>query len=66
MAKTQKTYRELMQALDAVMQSLQADDLDVDAAITYYEKGIALANEIEEYLMKAENKLTTLRNAASK
>ena len=65
MTKATKTYRELMEALDTVMQELQADNLDVDAAITHYEKGIALTKEIETYLTKAENKLTELRKPVS-
>ena len=65
MAKVSKTYRELMQELDEVMQALQAEDIDVDAAITYYEQGIALTKQIEAYLTQAENKLTELRKTVS-
>lgn len=63
MAEVKKTYRELMEELDEVMQALQADDIDVDAAIAHYEKGIALTKQIETYLTKAENKLTELRKS---
>ena len=65
MAKVSKTYRELMQELDEVMQALQAEDIDVDAAITHYEQGIALTKQIEAYLTQAENKLTELRKTVS-
>ncbi|MEO6513488.1 MAG: exodeoxyribonuclease VII small subunit [Candidatus Saccharimonadales bacterium] len=65
MTKITKSYRELMDELDTVMQALQADDLDVDAAITHYENGIRLTKEIEAYLTKSENKLTELRKTAS-
>jgi exodeoxyribonuclease VII small subunit len=64
MAKTDKSYRKLMEELDSVMQALQADGVDVDAGIAHYEKGIALAKEIEAYLTKSENKLTELRKTA--
>ena len=61
MPKAIKSYQQLMEELDAVMQALQASDIDVDSAIAQYEKGIALTKQIETYLTTAENKLTTLR-----
>lgn len=64
MAKTTKTYSELMEELDNVMQALQADNLDVDAAIAHYQNGIRLTKEIEAYLTKSENKLSELRKTA--
>jgi exodeoxyribonuclease VII small subunit len=64
MAKTTKSYRELMEELDGVMQALQVDNLDVDAAIGHYENGIRLTKEIEAYLTKSENKLSELRKPA--
>lgn len=65
MAQPTKTYRQLMEELDSIMLALQADELDVDAAIAHYEKGIALTKEIATYLTKSENKLTQLRSKAS-
>jgi exodeoxyribonuclease VII small subunit len=64
MAKVTKTYRELMEELDVVMQALQTTDLDVDAAIVQYEKGIGITRQLESYLATAENKLTELRKSA--
>jgi exodeoxyribonuclease VII small subunit len=63
MAKA-KTYRELMEELETVMQALQEGDLDVDVAIEHYEKGMRLTKEIEAYLTNAENSLTKLRTTA--
>jgi exodeoxyribonuclease VII small subunit len=63
MAKA-KTYRELMEELETVMQALQEGDLDVDVAIEHYEKGMRLTKEIETYLTNAENSLTKLRTTA--
>jgi exodeoxyribonuclease VII small subunit len=59
-----KTYRELMEELETVMQALQEGDLDVDVAIEHYEKGMRLTKEIEAYLTNAENSLTKLRTTA--
>jgi len=61
MAKTAKSYGELMNELDEVMMKLQDDSIDVDLAITLYERGIQLTQQLTDYLTKSENKLTELK-----
>jgi len=66
MAKTTKTYGELMSELDEVLAKLQEEGVDVDSAITQYERGIQLTRQLTDYLTKSENKLTELKNIAGK
>ena len=61
MTKAAKSYSELMNELDEVMMKLQDDSIDVDLAITLYERGIQLTQQLTDYLTKSENKLTELK-----
>jgi exodeoxyribonuclease VII small subunit len=65
MAKTKPTYETLRAELDALMAELQREDLDVDEAVTQYERGLQLVKELEQYLASAENKVKELKAAAS-
>ena len=47
--------------LEKVMAALQAEDIDVDVALSLYEKGTALAKELAAYLQERENSLIELR-----
>ena len=61
MPKTDKSYQQLKAELDEVMMALQQDDLDVDKAIEFYQKGLQLVQQLEKYLKNAENKVTELK-----
>lgn len=61
MAKTEPTYAELKQELDAVLDTLQGDDLSVDDALKSYERGMELVKQLESTLKEAENKITKLK-----
>ena len=54
-------YMTLKTELDSVMFELQREDLDVDAALQYYERGLELVRQLEHYLMTAENRVTELK-----
>lgn len=58
--QSDKSYRELSNELDEVMSRLQAEDVDVDAAIELYEKGMSLVGQLTEYLQTRENQLKRL------
>lgn len=57
MAKQTMKYQETMQALENIVQRLQADDIELDEAMQLHEKGQALAAQLEEYLKTAENSI---------
>jgi exodeoxyribonuclease VII small subunit len=60
--KTEKTYSELKQELDEVLDVLQQDDISVDDALKNYERGMELVKQLEVTLKDAENKVTKLKN----
>ncbi len=63
MAKTKSApnYEALKSELDALMQELQREDLDVDTALKHYERGLELVQALETYLKTAENKVRELK-----
>ena len=60
-SKTTPDYSSLSAELEAVMTELQREDLDVDAALKHYQRGLALIGELEQYLKTAENKVRKLK-----
>jgi exodeoxyribonuclease VII small subunit len=60
MAK-QQTYKELSAELDKVMADLEQGDLDIDAAVKCYERGLVIVSELETHLRDAENKVVELK-----
>lgn len=66
MAKSNKNYRELQLELDELLGNLQSDELDIDEAMKAYERGMALAKELEDYLKTAENKITKIQASRDK
>lgn len=65
MPKKTVHYEALQERLDAVLTRLQAPDVRVDEAISLYETGLKLADELEIYIREAENKITTLKAQAA-
>jgi exodeoxyribonuclease VII small subunit len=53
-------YQSLREELDEVLDKIQSDSVDVDEALELYEKGIELAKKLEDYLDKAQNKITKI------
>lgn len=57
----QTDYKKLSEELDEVLAKLQSADLDVDEAVAAYERGMAIAKQLETYLKQAENKVTKIK-----
>jgi exodeoxyribonuclease VII small subunit len=55
-------YRALSEELEQIVAALQQDDIDVDAAMQKYERGLELTAQLEKYLKSAENKIEKLAN----
>jgi exodeoxyribonuclease VII small subunit len=55
------SYEMLKTELDTIMAELQREDLDVDAALKHYRRGLELIRRLEEYLAQAENQVTELK-----
>ncbi|MDR1300567.1 MAG: exodeoxyribonuclease VII small subunit [Candidatus Nomurabacteria bacterium] len=64
MSKANKSIKELMDEFESVVAWFEADEIDVEKAITQYEKGAKLADEIKKQLSDAKNRIEVL-NAKS-
>lgn len=65
MAKTESfDFRKKSAELDEVLAKLQNPDIQVDEAAKYYESGLKLIGELEEYLQHAENVVKKLNEAS--
>lgn len=51
-------YTSMMRELQTLLADMQAEELDVDAALKGYERGQELVARLERYLETAENKIT--------
>ena len=67
MAKKQAlSYEESKRELDEILHDLQGDELDVDAALAKYKRGLELAKQIENYLKDAQNEIRELKTKFDK
>jgi exodeoxyribonuclease VII small subunit len=60
-AKPPVNYETLKNELDDIMLELQREDLDVDKALEYYQRGLELVQALESYLKTAENTVKELK-----
>lgn len=60
-AKRTPNYQELKDELDTILENLQREDLDVDAALKDYQRGLELVRQMEAYLASAENTVKELQ-----
>lgn len=56
-ASKEPDYKALRAELDVVLERMQSDELDVDEALAAFERGMALIDEMKDYLKAAENKI---------
>lgn len=61
MASKQINYQKLQAELDEIMHKLQREDIDVDEALKYYERGLTIVKQLEEYLSGAENRVREIK-----
>ena len=59
--KTKPNYEALQSELDKVLAELQRTDLDVDAALKLYQRGLELIEQLEQYLQTAENTVKEIK-----
>lgn len=55
------TYQSLKAELDKLMDELQREDLDVDAALQAYKRGLELVRQLETHLKNSENQVIELK-----
>jgi len=61
-----RSYQEIKLDLDAVIQNLQAEDIDVDKAIKLYSDGQKLIKEMDDYLKEAKNQINEIKSSFKK
>jgi len=59
--KVEQTYNQLQQELDGIISDLQDGSIDVDASIAKYERGQVIIKLLQDYLVKAEKKITKIK-----
>lgn len=55
-------YSKLSAELDEIIESMQTADIDIEAAVAKYERGMAIVKELETYLKMAENKVSRVKS----
>lgn len=63
---SQKNIREKLEELQSIIGSFERDDLDVEKALTEFEKGSKLALDIEKELGELKTKITVLKERFDK
>lgn len=64
--KPVSTFRDKLQELDKITTALESDDIDLQEAISAFERGTELAAELQDQLDKAEQQIETIRQKFSK
>ena len=54
------TFEENLQALEAIVTKLETGDVALEDAISEFQKGVALAKELQQTLKEAEKTLVTV------
>lgn len=58
--KKKQSFEESLEALEAIIEKLEGEDLALDEALDYFEKGVKLMRACDEHLRGAEGKLKEL------
>jgi len=61
MAKESTDYKSLSAELDAIIESMQTADLDIEEAVTQYERGMKIIEQLATHLKTAENRVTKVK-----
>ncbi len=56
-----RSFVELRNELDSVMNHLQEENLDIDEAIKLYKRGQELVAELSKYIKEAKNEISKLK-----
>lgn len=55
-----RSYKELSQELNLVIRALESNELELEDALKYYEKGVSLVRVLKLRLSEAEQRVETL------
>jgi exodeoxyribonuclease VII small subunit len=60
MPKNKQSFEQSLEKLEDIIAKLESEDLALDEALDYFEKGITLMRSCEQHLKNAEGKLKEL------
>jgi len=60
MTKEKQTFESAMSELEEIIKKLEADDVPLDDAISYYEKGMKLSKWCDEKLTSVEKQVANI------
>jgi len=55
-------YQALSEELETILNELQSDNLDISKALSSYERGLVIIKQLEDYIKRAENSITTINS----
>jgi exodeoxyribonuclease VII small subunit len=61
MEKSLDSYEVIYAELEAIIESLQSGDLNLDEAVANYERSTELIHKLEKHLKEAQNKITKIK-----
>lgn len=61
MAKNAKSYSQLKSELQATIEQLQDETIDIDEALELHEKALKLVNDLEKHLVKTKHRFELLK-----
>lgn len=61
---TKIDYQKLSDELDEILAKLQSAEIGVDEATEAFERGLKIADQLEEYLTTAKNKIERVKGQA--
>jgi exodeoxyribonuclease VII small subunit len=59
--KSASSFRDTLTELEKLTAALEADDIDLDEAISHFETGSELASRLQEQLATAEQKIKKIK-----
>jgi exodeoxyribonuclease VII small subunit len=59
-SKQTKTYQQMADELNALIECFESDQVNLDEAVDKYEQAMSLLKNMEDFLKSAENKVTKI------
>ncbi len=59
-AKTSKTYQQMSDELNGLIEWFESDQVSLDQAVEKYEQAMTLLKDMEDFLKSAQNRVTKL------
>jgi exodeoxyribonuclease VII small subunit len=54
-------YQTLREELDSILDELQNSEIDIEQALSHYQRGQEIVKQLQTFLSQAENKITKLK-----